>query len=861
MKTAVMILLISIPLIYFFVKKDTQEENFFTDIDKNLTEGAGENKYPNDIEYLKRTFPFGTADPDAHLEALKKGQLMRKVSEADNSNPSWEFAGPVNIGGRASDIEYDPNNTNIIYAGAATGGVFKSTDGGITYFSVFDDLAVLPVGDIAVDPVNSNIVYVGTGEANGGHNNFAGGGVYKSTNGGTDWQLTGLENTVSIGRIVIDPLNPLRVFVAAAGSYFGPSPDRGVYRSDNGGANWTKILFVTDSTGAIDIAVDQINPNNLLAAMWQRTRYPNGGALYGSTSGIYKSTNGGNNWTALGAANGLPNSTTANVGRIGLSISRSNPNVAYSLFTNGTGYLGFFKTTNAGLNWTNANPNGGLQSGFSNFSWYFGNVRVHPENPDIVYVLDFNTMRSTNSGTSWSNISGSIHVDKHALAFKPGDPNRIIEGNDGGIYNSSNGGSSWTKVAALPFTQFYEIGIDMNNTERLYGGTQDNGTNRTTTGALNNWSSIYGGDGFYVIVDFTNPNVIYAESQNGNLGKSTNGGNSFSDATNGINASEKTNWSTPVIMDPNNNNVLYYGTNKVYRTTNAASVWSAASPDLTNGSQTRLGTVTTIAVAPTNSNVIMAGTDDANVWITSNNGTNWTKVSSTLPYRWVTRVAFDPVNENIAYVTYNGLKWKDPQPHVFRTTDKGLTWADISNNLPDAPVNAFAIDPARPNVLFVGSDVGAYVSFNTGQSWQYLGQGLPMVSVYDFKIHPLGNYLVAGTHGRSMYKIDLAQVVGINSNETNIAGDFSLSQNYPNPFNPVTVIRYSLNKDRFAVLKIFDVQGKEVATLVNEKQNAGTYEVNFDAGNVSSGIYFYRLTIDSENGVQAVLTKKMSFIK
>lgn len=835
-----------------FVKSDSNKER------SNIESETEEMKFPNDIEYIKRTFPFDKAAPDAHLEALKQGQELRKQAELSESSVAWEFAGPVNIGGRTSDIEYDPINPNIVYAGAATGGVFKSTDSGVTWFSVFDDQAVLPIGDIAVDPVNSNIVYVGTGEANGGHNNFAGGGMYKSTNGGTNWEMIGLQNTVSIGRIIIDPLNPLKVYAAAVGSYFGPNPDRGIYKSENGGLNWNKILFVTDSTGAIDIAIDPVNTNNLLAAMWQRTRYPNGGALYGRTSGIYKTTNGGANWTALGASNGLPNSTTTNVGRIGLSISKSNPNIAYSLFTNGSTYLGFFKTTNAGLNWTNANPGGTLQSGFSTFSWYFGNVRVHPTNPDIVFVLDFSIMRSTNSGTTWTDQTGfNIHVDNHALAFKPGDPSTLLEGNDGGIYSSSNGGNSFTKIAALPFTQFYEIGIDKTNPDRLYGGTQDNGTNRTTTGALNDWEDIYGGDGFYVIVDPTNPNVIYAESQNGALGKSVNGGSTFSDATNGISSSEKTNWSTPVIMDPNNNNVLYYGTNRVYRTTNGAGLWTAISPDLTNGNQARLGTVTTIGVAPANSNVIIAGTDDANVWITTNTGTNWTKVSTTLPYRWVTRVAFDHVNENIAYVTFNGLKWKDPQPHVFRTTNKGQNWTDISNNLPDAPVNAFDIDPLRPNLLFVGSDVGAYFSTNTGQSWAFLGTGLPMVSVYDFKIHPVARYLVAGTHGRSMYKIDLAQIVGVTSNSENIPDGFALEQNYPNPFNPGTKINYRSPSIGIVAIKVYDILGNEIAVLVNKRHEAGNYSIEFNANNLSSGIYFYSLY---SNGILKD-TKRMILVK
>jgi photosystem II stability/assembly factor-like uncharacterized protein len=853
------ILLILIIFTSAFLYFNTGADKFNTKNKKEADERRieQEEKYPNDIEYIKRTFPFGQADPVAHLDALKQGQEMRNAAENDKAVPVWEFAGPVNIGGRTSDLEYDPNNPEIIFAGAATGGVFKSTNGGLNFFSVFDEQAVLPIGDIAVDPVNSNIVYAGTGEANGGHNNFAGGGIYKTTNGGQSWVMIGLQNTVSIGKIAIDPSNPLKIYAAAVGSYFGPNPDRGIYRSDNGGANWSKILFITDSTGAIDIAVDPVNTNNLYAAMWQKTRYPNGGQLYGSTSGIYKSTNGGNNWTALGAANGLPNSSATNVGRIGLSISKSNPNIIYSVFTNGTTYLGFFKTTNAGLNWTNANPNGQLQNGFSTFSWYFGQVRVHPANPDIVYVLDFLLMKTTNSGASWTEAGADIHVDNHALAFKPGNPERIIEGNDGGIYNSSDGGNSFAKVQELPFTQFYEIGIDKNNPQRLYGGTQDNGTNRTSTGADNDWESIYGGDGFYVIVDYTNPNVIYAESQNGGFGKSTDGGNSFNDATSGISSSEKRNWSTPVVMDPNSNNILYFGTNKVYRTTNAAASWTAVSPDLTNGNQTRLGTVTTIDVSKTNSNVIIAGTDDANVWITSNNGTNWTKVSASLPYRWVTRVAIDPVNENIAYATYNGLKWRDPQPHIFRTTNKGQNWSDISGNLPDAPVNAFVIDPQRSNVLIAGSDVGCYYSTNTGQSWQFLGTGLPMVSVYDMKIHPTAYYLVIGTHGRSMYKMDMNSIVGIASNESGVIRDFSLEQNYPNPFNPNTVISYRTAVNSFISLKVYDILGNEVATLVNEKKNAGSYKAEFSGSNLSSGIYFYNITVDGRTS----LSKKMLLVK
>ncbi|MBK7444440.1 MAG: T9SS type A sorting domain-containing protein [Ignavibacteria bacterium] len=315
-------------------------------------------------------------------------------------------------------------------------------------------------------------------------------------------------------------------------------------------------------------------------------------------------------------------------------------------------------------------------------------------------------------------------------------------------------------------------------------------------------------------------------------------------------------------MDPNNSNVLYFGTNKVYRTTNAAANWTAISPDLTNGNQPRLGTVTTIDVSNTNPNMIIAGTDDANVWITSNSGTNWTKVSATLPYRWITRVAIDPLNENISYVTFNGLKWRDPQPHIFRTTNKGQTWSDISNNLPDAPVNAFAIDPLRTNVLFAGSDVGCYYSTNTGQSWQFLGSGLPMVSVYDMKIHPTAYYLVIGTHGRSMYKIDLNTIIGINSNEQLTASDYKLEQNFPNPFNPETTIKYSVSRKSFVQIKVYDISGKLINSLVAKELSAGSYSAvwngkDITGNNVSSGIYFYNMTIDGSKSV----SRKMLLIK
>ena len=823
---------------------------------------AGPDLRPYEYAYIKKTYPYYKADSDAYIKAIEQAKFLKeatknkRLSKGLGSVP-WEFAGPTNVGGRVVDIEFDPNNPSIVYAGFSTGGVFKSFDAGNTWLPVFDEQAVLTVGDIAIDPTNSNVVYVGTGEANGGHNNFPGGGVFKSTDAGATWNFLGLEGTTSIGRIVINPQNTDILYLASVGSYFSPNPERGIYKSTDAGLTWENSLFVSDTTGFVDLIIDPNNPDRLMATAWERVRRPNSSHLYGPSSAIYKTTNGGNNWTKIINAT-LPNAASTNVGRIGLAIHRNNPDIVYSLFTDGYSIISLYRSTDFGISWTDMDPDDELAQGMSNFSWYFGQVRVHPTNPNIVYVLDVGFMRSTDAGNTWLfNFSSELHVDHHALAFSPADPNYVISGNDGGINISTDGGINFSQPKKIPATQFYEIGIDYNNPERLYGGTQDNGTNRTIDGGLDNWEHIYGGDGFYVIVDFNNSNIIYAEYQNGGLGKSTDGGFSWEYALSGIDGSEPTNWSTPVVMDPNTSNILYFGTHSLYRTTDGTASWNKVSPQLTDWIPgRRLGTITTIAVAPTNSNVIYVGTDDAHVWVSSDNGVNWNDISSGLPERWVTRVVVDPSDENIVYVTFNGLKWRDPQPHVFRSTNKGTDWENINSNLPDAPVNAFAVDNNYSNILYVGNDVGMYVSFDTGHNWEVLGEGLPVLPVGDIKIHPTENYLVAGTYGRSMYKIDLNLVTNTGDDRQDFLNSFQLYQNYPNPFNPNTTISWDSPVSGHQTIKIYDVTGKVIVTLVNEIKTAGKHQVEFKASSLASGVYFYK--IEAGNFTE---TKKMVVLK
>jgi len=806
-----------------------------------------EESFPSGWGYKQRAYPYDRINFAQLKQAVVDAQIMRLEARKSGrlAGGSWAVEGPDNIGGRVTDLAFHPTNPYIIYAGMASGGVFRSTDGGTTWQPISDDLPVLTIGAIAVDPKHPDTIYVGTGEANAHSFSWFGMGMYKSTDGGATWKYIGLEETHYIGRIIIDPINTSRIWVAGTGSLFGTNPERGVYRSLDGGASWDLVLSLTDSTAAIDLAIDPSHPDTIFAAMWERVRGLNYRRSGGPSSGIYRSYDGGDTWVEL--TNGLP--TGPDVGRIGIAVCASSPNVVYAIYDDRATYTAqVYKSTDGGDSWTRTNDSA-LSGIYSSYGWYFGQIRVSPVDRNLVFAMGIYLYRSTDGGDSWSEVGSSNHVDHHALVFDPTNPSRIFEGNDGGVYVSTNSGATWTKLYNQPTNQFYAIEIDYLDPERLYGGTQDNGTLRTLTGAIDDWEMIFGGDGFYCIVDPTNSDVIYAEYQFGNLYKSTDLGYTWSSALDGV-GSDRVNWMMPVVMDPTDNRVLYLGTYRVYKTVDGAGWWDPISGDLTDGDHGGgFGTITTIAVAPSDPSVIYVGTDDSNVWVTTNGGSSWQNISGSLPNRWVTRVAVDPTDASIAYVTFSGLRWDEDIGYVYRTDDYGSTWTDVTGNLPGAPVNAIVVDPLVPSRIIVGSDVGCFYSEMAGTNWEVLGTGLPPVPVYDLKIHNPTRTLVAGTHGRSMYSFDLGtlpDVSGVAARWQEVVTDLRAQ---PNPFRNSTTIVFSLSRSSQVAVAVYDLTGRKVKTLASGSLEPGIHRLTWDGSNdaghrVASGIYYVRAATD-----------------
>ncbi|NNF57746.1 MAG: hypothetical protein HKN04_05845, partial [Rhodothermaceae bacterium] len=772
---------------------------------------------PTDWFFQQRAFPHGTIRPEAVRLAQQQIAALRADAQRQGSGGLWTFGGPTNVGGRVSSLAVE--SFDVFYVGTGSGGVFRTTDGGASFTSIGDDVLNLSIGDVALAPQNPQILYVGTGEVNGGGGSltYGGQGVFRSVDAGITWNALGLEETGTIGRVVVHPTDANTVWVAAEGKLFAADEHRGVYRTTNAGATWDKTLFINDSTGVVDLAVNPRSPDTLYAAAWERQRRPDERHYGGDGSGLWRSIDGGQTWAEQ--TDGLP--FGPNIGRIGISVSASRPNVVYAVYTDATGFVsGVYQTENGGDTWS-------LVGAFSgpSYGWWFGQIRVDPTNDDVVYAPWLNLEKSADGGQSWNYASGSMHVDQHALWIDPTNPDQLIAGNDGGVYRSIDGASTWTKApGGFPATQFYTVEIDASVPERLYGGTQDNGTNRTLTGSEDDWQHIYGGDGFVVLVEPTNNQYVYAESQYGGRGRSTNGGASFTSANAGI--SGPSNWNTPIVFDPQDPTILYTGTDRVYRSTNRAENWTAISPDLTDGFGTGnlvFGTITTIDVAPSDPDALYAGTDDGRVWKTENGGTTWAEISAGLPQRWVTRVTVHPTQPHTAYVTLSGYRWAEDLARVYRTDNGGTTWTPRIGGLPEVPVNDLLFDPLDPDWLYLATDAGVFVSSNAGVSWSLLGVNLPGAPVLDLDLHDPTRTLVAATYGRGMYRYDLTQLPVATEPEA-VPAAFQLN-GAPNPFREALTLRYTVTQPGPVALTVYDVRGRRVALIEERERVAGSHTV------------------------------------
>lgn len=711
--------------------------------------------------YPHASLDLGRLNANAHRQA----QALR-AGAGPQAQAAWQSLGPATIGGRITDIVVDPVRANTIYAAAASGGVWKSTDSGSTFHYSWNPNTVQAIGALAIS--GTGVLYAGTGESNpgGGSSSFPGTGMYRSTDAGATWQSIGLTGTDRIGRIAIDPTDSNRIFVAATGNLFVPGGPRGLYRTTDGGATWQLVLAGANSTtGATDVALNPADPDSVYVAMWDHYRTPVGRNYGGVGSGIFRSTNGGTSFTRLGG--GLPSSST-NLGRMGLAVGKSDPNRLYAIAANTSGnFLGFWTSANRGDTWTAVPASSTLSNSQSTFGWWFGRIWVDPANASHLWVAGVPMLESTNAGNSWTSNSSSFHVDQHALGFDPRVSGRVFIGNDGGVYRSTANGSlsgGWSKGGNLSNLQFYTVAVSQQDPSRISGGLQDNGSVRSWSG----WGSYRGGDGLQNLIDPTNHLKVYACSQNGSCGRSTNGGNSMSSF--GSTTSSRRAWLTPVVFDPSNPAIMYYGGNQLNRSTNSAQSFTAISGDLSRGSSgsSSYNTISTIAVAKTSGSTIYVGTDDGRMWITRNTGGSWTEITSGLPNRWITRVAVDPTDANLAYVTLSGYRNGESDAHVYRTGNGGSTWQNISGNLPDAPVNDIVLHPQDRTTLFVGTDVGVFTSSNGGVSWQPAGTGLPQVSVMDLETSISSGtvQLTAGTYGLGVYRLSLTSAPG---------NDFSIS--------------------------------------------------------------------------------------
>jgi len=810
---------------------------------------------PSDWWEYQRAFPGTSVDQAAYAAAREQAvsDRVRASLRTSADGLTWTQAGPFNVGGRVTALAVTPGGTTI-YLGAANGGVFKSVNSGVNWTPVLDGWGweTFSIGALALDPSDPNVVYAGTGEANNAVDNYDGNGLLRSSDGGQTWTSLGLQATARIARVAVDPANPNRIFVAAMGTQFSTGSDRGLYRSEDGGQNWSKVLFVSDSTGATDVLVNPAHPETVYCATLERVRRYTYRRAGGPECGIWRSVDHGDSWTRL--TSGLPTPSDS-VGRIALALCATKPWIVYAQIGSGnvSGLvwvgLGMYRSVNGGATWSRRDASG-FRDAFGGFVWYFGDVAVDPNNSDIVYAQGQYLRRSTNGGQSFSDITGAAHVDFHGMWVDPANSSHLYVGNDGGFFSTTSL-PSWTKSVDLPISQFYAGCIDPSNPNRLGGGMQDN-SQWLTAGSPTAWYEInLGGDGFYTLIDPTNPNVVFTEYQNACQGygpwRSTDGGMTGSNGT-GINSGDRFNWSAPFVIDPANHNVLLCASHRVYKSVNNGVSWSIVSGDLTSTnsppSSLTYHTISTLDVSPVSPRVYYAGTDDGRVWRSLDAGGSWTEISAGLPRYYVTRVTADAVDSTVVYVCLSGFGQDQHAPHVFRGTANGASWTSISGNLPDAPANDLVVDPSAPTTLYLATDVGVYITRDLGGEWSAFGFGMPLQAVFDLTLHQPSRTLVAATHGRSQWKINLG-ALNVAVGPTALPRRIALGVPAPNPSRSAVRFTLALPDPATVEVAVFDATGRRIRTLLSGRAPAGSLPLTWDGlddrgRRAGAGVYFLR---------------------
>lgn len=687
--------------------------------------------------------------------------------------------GPANMGGRVVDIAVPEKNTSIIYAAVGPSGLWKSEDSGITWTPSFHREPTVSVGAVAVSPSHPDIVWVGTGEHTARNSVAPGDGVYKSEDGGRTWKKMGLEETRFISRIVIDPYNPNVVYVAAQGHLWGPNEERGVYKTADGGITWKKVLYINADTGIADLAMDFSNSQILYAAAWDHRRLPYYFRSGGEGSGLYKTTDGGETWKKL--TNGLPSGV---LGRIGVGVTRSNPNIVYALVEARDG--GLFKSEDKGETWMRTCDKRTYDR--INFRpFYYSRLTVDPNNELIVYVYSGSCYVSKDGGKTFETIFRGAHPDHHVVWVDPHNSQHLISGNDGGIDISWDGGRRSHAVQAAAWAEVYNVAYDMRDPYYVYVGLQDNGNwggpsnSRDRAGILlHMWYPCGGGDGFYTQIDPEEWYIVYRNLQMGGIERhNLRTGESIRIRPEAKLSEEpyRFNWNSPILLSPHNRHVLYFGGNFLFKSTDRGNSWVKISTDLTTNDPEKQKdsggpitidntgaenhcTILTIAESPLKEGIIWVGTDDGLVWVTRDGGKNWENVTKNIKglgpdNNWVSRIEASHFNEGGAYLTVTRHQVDDFKPYVFKTEDFGKTWISLRGNLPEfGYLHTIREDPENRNLLFVGSEFGFFITFDGGKNWIPYKGDFPTVAVRDIQIHPRERDLIIGTHGRGVYIID-----------------------------------------------------------------------------------------------------------